>query len=143
MKKFSYSLPAEIRSAKKRAWLTAYAACGGICRACAASQVHHSTYYEWLKQDPLFAATVAEVKDHYTEILEAEADKRATRAKSPSDVLLIFRLKALRPEMYRERHDVKINEHEVNREIEDLIGRLRERATLADGNGVVGNGAPD
>ena len=44
------------------------------------------------------------------------------------DVLLIFRLKALRPEMYRERYEVKQSDADLNRNIEKLLAGRREKA---------------
>ena len=41
-----------------------------------------------------------------------------------SDVLLVFRLKALRREMYRERYEVKKSDAELNRENEELLAAV-------------------
>lgn len=141
--KFKYDAPANIRAPKKRAYLKAFAACGGYMRACRAAGIHHSTYYDWLDKDKDFRDAMAELKEEYIEWLEAVADERATRKTRPSDILMIVRLKALRPEVYRERHDVKVSEAEVDREIERLLasrGGVVASPPVSDNGHANGNG---
>lgn len=61
--------------------------------------VDRKTVYNHYKNDPEFAAAWDDAKEAAVEILEAEAWQRA---KKQSDVLMIFLLKANRPEKYRE-----------------------------------------
>lgn len=90
-----------------------------------------TSFYGWLKDDARFKADFEEVKAVYIEKLEQEADRRAIEGvnkpvfykgqlvtdstgkpvviKEYSDTLLIFRLKALAPEKYRERIDNKVD----------------------------------
>ena len=90
-----------------------------------------NSFYEWLKADIQFAAEFEEVKTDYVERLEKEADRRAVDGvnkpvfykgklivdehgvpitiKEYSDTLLIFRLKALAPDKYRERYENRID----------------------------------
>ncbi len=90
-----------------------------------------TSFYGWLKADPKFKDDFEEVKQIYIEKLEQEADRRAIEGinkpvfykgklvtdatgnpvtiKEYSDTLLIFRLKALAPEKYRERIDNNVD----------------------------------
>jgi hypothetical protein len=106
---------------KKRAWLAAYGKCGVVRQSCAAADLSHGAYYGWLKDDPQFAEAVRYAKEEFIERLEMEADRRAVEGvprlkfhngrpvidpttgqpyieREYSDLLLIFRLKALRPD---------------------------------------------
>jgi hypothetical protein len=77
--------------------------------------------YFWLEKDPEFKVEFEDCKKQYIEKLEKEADRRAvegvtstryTKSGEPyeyteySDTLMIFRLKALDPNKYRERHEL-------------------------------------
>jgi hypothetical protein len=115
--------------AAKRAFLAAYRRCGIIQEAATASKVGRRTVFDWLKNDPQFLKDYEEAQDQAIELLEAEADRRGkegvrkpvlykgeqVQIKDPqtgkmeplwehvySDLLLIFRLKALRPQKYRD-----------------------------------------
>ena len=125
MKTLTYKPAAKFRSVKKRAFLVAYAKCGLMMRACAIVDIHHSTYQDWLKNDKVFRQCFLEAKEWHIQQLEATADERATKLKGPSDTLLIFRLKALRPEVYRERHEMhmKITDSELDAEIEEELAK--------------------
>jgi hypothetical protein len=96
-----------------------------------AAGVHHSTYYEWRLDDPAFADAADVAREHYIEWLEIVADQRATSGPRPSDTLLIFRLKALRPHVYRERYEHKVSPEEIRREAERVLGKLKARYALA------------
>lgn len=61
--------------------------------------VDRATVYKHRKADPDFAAAMDEAKEEAVERLEADAYERA---KKMSDTLLIFLLKAHKPQMYRE-----------------------------------------
>ena len=89
--------------------------------ACAASNYSRSCAYRWRKEDKDFAAKWDEALQVAADLLEEEADRRgrdgvdepvffrgeAKGAKRKySDALLLARLKALRPEQYRERISV-------------------------------------
>jgi hypothetical protein len=131
---------------KKRAWLAAYAKCGVVRQSCAAADVSHGAYYGWLKDDPQFAEAVRYAKEEFIERLEMEADRRAVegipklkfhngkpvidpRTGEPyvereySDLLLIFLLKSLRPDVYRERHVVSLTRQEREARIAELLAQ--------------------
>lgn len=74
------------------------------------------TIYEARDRDPVFAAAMDDARESAIQVLEAEARNRAM---SGSDVLLIFLLKAQRPEMYRE--SIRID---VRREAERMAADL-------------------
>lgn len=94
-----------IRNPKKRAFLKAFSRIGFIVKAAKAAKIHFSSHYEWLAHDPDYRAAFEEAKEASIETLEETAWKRATDKKKPSDVLLIFLLKAARPDVYRERQE--------------------------------------
>lgn len=60
---------------------------------------NRSTVYGWAKTDAEFAAAWRDIHEEFTDLLEATAQARAITG---SDLLIIFLLKALRPEKYRE-----------------------------------------
>ena len=93
----------------------------GVMRyACQQVNVGKSTIARWRAADPAFEAAVLEALDDAVEGMEQEAFRRAVIGtdkpvtvagqreviKEHSDVLLIFLLKANRPEKYRERYEV-------------------------------------
>ena len=117
-----------VQSARlKRRFLESFARTGNITESCRAAGVQRrATIYDWQERDEAFAAAFREAELVATEVLEAEARRRAvdgviqdtpivhrgsvvapvTETKY-SDSLLIFLLKARAPEKYRERYEVK------------------------------------
>ena len=85
-------------------WVPAFLATlrntGNVRASCEKAGIARRAVYDWRDKHPAFAAQWKESTEDSIELLEAIADQRA---RSHSDVLLIFRLKALRPEIYRER----------------------------------------
>ncbi len=90
---------------KKRAMLIAYARTGNISQACAAVGIGRRSHYDWLDSDDDYAAAFRQAGEDAADALEAEARRRAFEG---SDTLLIFLLKGLRPERYRERYDHRL-----------------------------------
>ena len=96
---------------------------GVIKRACKVAGVGRSSHYEWLEANPAYRAAFEAAKEDAADSLEAEVYRRAVKGvrkpagwykgvaggyvREYSDVLLMFRLKALRPEKYRERVDLR------------------------------------
>lgn len=105
----------------KRDWyenfLVAFNEFGMVTTACRHAKIGRTTFYDALKTDPAFAEEFRFIEEEVTEQLEAEAFRRAHDGvtkptkfgdvKEYSDTLLIFLLKARRPEKYRERLDVR------------------------------------
>jgi hypothetical protein len=126
----------KIHHPKKRAYLAAYAATGRHDEALRIAEVDRSLHYIWKSQDPDYAEAFALAKEMSADLHEDEATRRAmgwdeTRVaengtsytiRKQSDTLLIVRLKALRPDVYRENATIK-HEGEITLALEN---RLRE-----------------
>ena len=90
----------DLRQAKtKAAFLKAYSAAGFVGAAATAAGVSRTAVYEWKANDPDFSKAWERCEDEATSVLEDVALKRAMQK---SDTLLIFMLKAKRPDKYRE-----------------------------------------
>ena len=106
----------QIPNPKKRAFLTAYAHCGQLTHAAKLAQCDISSHYDWKKADPAYVEAFALAREMAADLHEDEASRRAlgwdeerlTEDGTPytirkySDTLLIVRLKALKPDQYRE-----------------------------------------
>jgi hypothetical protein len=116
----------------KGAWLEAFEKAGTVVAACKAAGVGRTTAYEWRQKDEAFALAWADIEEATTEAMEREAFRRGvegtveplvsagkhvTDVKKYSDTLLIFMLKARRPEKYRD--NVKV-EHSGSVTFADL-----------------------
>lgn len=114
---------AGLPNARQNAFLAAFAQCGRVSEASAASGVPTNTHNTWM-QDATYREKYEEAKIHFGEILEAEADRRAFDGflkpiyhkgelvgyeRRYSDALLMFRLKALLPDRYRERSETIVS----------------------------------
>ena len=110
----------EIRHPKKRAMLAALAKTGNISASARAAGISRCTHYDWLATDPAYRQAVAEAMEDAIDVLEAAARRRALVG---SDLLLIFLLKAARPERYRERYQV---EHTRDIQRDAQIKEMRE-----------------
>ena len=114
---------------KKRAFLAVYPGCGTIKAAAEAVKIDRRRHYEWLAADPEYVTAFEQAKEDAADTLEAEAIRRAVHGvEEPvgwhrgvaggtvtrySDTLLIFLLKGLRPEKYRENVKAPPEEAEV------------------------------
>jgi hypothetical protein len=94
---------------------------GNVTLAARSIGLSRQALYQAREGDPEFAAAWEDAVESYADLLEAECDRRAVLGvqrpvlyrgevvdvdyREYSDSLLMFRLKALRPEKYRERHD--------------------------------------
>ena len=86
---------------KKRAlFLGALTEGASVTAACDRAVITRRTVYVWRAADPEFAAAWDDAIEAGTDALEDEALRRA---KDKSDTLLIFLLKARRPEKYKDR----------------------------------------
>jgi CelD/BcsL family acetyltransferase involved in cellulose biosynthesis len=107
----------KIRHPKKAAMLAALSELGNVTAAARLVGIHHDTHYQWMKRDPQYAEQVPGVLEQAADLLEAEARRRAvegvtkpimykdevvTTVQEYSDTLLIFLLKGVRPQKYRE-----------------------------------------
>jgi hypothetical protein len=110
-------------SAKKRAFLAAFSSTWSLSLAAKGAGIDRRTHYNWLKSDPSYAKAFELTKLMAADALEEEATHRALRGTKRevlykgkpvivdgepyseikySDRMLIFLLKSLRPEKYRE-----------------------------------------
>jgi len=80
-------------------FLSSFRQCGNITKSSEAAEVTRQAVFYAHKRDPDFRALYEEAKEESIERLEDVARKRATES---SDNLLIFLLKSMRPEVYRE-----------------------------------------
>ena len=111
-----------------KAFLAAYRETGNITRAALMAKVSRRRHYAWLEQGTAYQEAFEDAQEHAVETLEEEARRRTMvgveqpvfyqgqprgTVRKYSDVLLIFLLKATRPEVYREnRHitgDMNVN----------------------------------
>lgn len=115
-------------AAAKTRFLQEFTRTGNVSAAAKLADVGRRTHYDWLAQDPDYAAAFAEATEEAGDLLEAEARRRALEGsisykfdrygaplKHPdhpelnyfertySDTLLIFLLKGAKPEKYAER----------------------------------------
>lgn len=138
------TLPDTLTHPKKRAFLAAYAHLGNITEAAKAATIYRTTHYDWLKTDPDYTAAYHQVREAAADRLETEALRRAVDGTERpifykgeqiatvteySDTLLIFLLKAARPDKYRERWHVAADVNvshvtDLDRDIRDLVDRL-------------------
>lgn len=86
-------------------WLSVFRDSANVRLACDAVGIKRQTAYHYRDADPEFAREWKEAEEDACDLLEAEARSRAA---SQSDVLLIFLLKAHRPDKFR---DVSRIEH--------------------------------
>jgi len=80
-------------------WLEVFSLCGVVRTACKATGVARSVVYDHRETYPEFRARFEQAYSESTESLEQIARDRAAKS---SDVLLIFLLKARKPDMYKD-----------------------------------------
>jgi len=93
-----------------------------VTLACKGAGITRETAYVHKKELPDFATAWEDAKEAAIEILEAEAWQRARKQ---SDVLMIFLLKAHKPEKYRERTEIDVTSNGKPL-IEPLIAALQK-----------------
>jgi hypothetical protein len=99
-----------------------------VAEACRAAGMSRSTAYDRRDRDEQFRHAWADAVEAGTEALEAEARRRAMEG---SDTLMIFLLKARRPEIYRERQEVRHTGQQRPMSAQDL-GRIRDPRSFTD-----------
>jgi phage terminase small subunit len=120
---------AAIPDAWQERFITHLARHGNASAAAKHAGVSRNFAYQHKREDTTFAAAWADAIEQYIELLETEADRRAVKGlrrlkfyqgdvikddkgkayeeREYSDTLLMFRLKALAPDKYRERTETK------------------------------------
>ena len=84
------------------AFLSAYSMTGNISSAARAASINRTVHYQLMKAEPSYVEAFNHARETAIDSLAATARERAENG---SDTLLIFLLKALRPETYRERFE--------------------------------------
>lgn len=139
----------------KPAWLEAFRETGLVTRACERAKVGRRTVYD-ARKDEEFAAAWDAIEAEITEVMEREAFRRAVEGVTEpvvsagkhvadvqkySDTLLIFMLKARKPEVYRENvkveHSGKIDSKTTVEIPGDAVDKSRKAAELLQGLGQV------
>ncbi len=106
-----------ISAASKAAFLAAFSRCASVTASAKRVRLDRSNHYQWMRDDPTYAKAFEATRTEAADALEDEASRRAFAG---SDVLLIFLLKGLKPEKYRERTEVQLKDSE------GLLQRLAE-----------------
>jgi len=117
----------DIAHAKQRALLAAVAHCCSVTQACAQVGLSRQTHYEWLHENPTYAAAFAHAKQMGAEWLEDRAIERATTGEKPSDVLLIFLLKGAMPDKYRDQSR-REDRNDISELLKAVLLELSERS---------------
>jgi|SRR5262245_4716617 len=113
-----------VRSAvMKRAFLDAFAQAGTCIGAAKLSGVDDRLHYAWLAKSEQYRKDFEIAKDRAAQVLEAEARRRACdgyddpiyfqgvqvgHVRRYSDLLMIFLLKAAKPDIFRDYHSVNV-----------------------------------
>lgn len=115
---------------KKEAFIEGLRKTGTLTGACKYAHVSPHTVYSW-EEDADFFRREREARDVVADRLEETALERALDpADSKGHILLIFMLKALRPEKYRESVTVRQEDHlspEVRQVLRDLASAAHEQ----------------
>lgn len=94
---------APVTEEQKQRFLDALRSGASVTEAAQAAPFDRATAYKLRKHDEVFAREWFDTIEEGTETLEREC---ARRAMDGSDLLMIFLLKARRPEVYRDRYEV-------------------------------------
>lgn len=128
----------ETATAKRDAFLAAYAKLGTITHAAEAVGIDRQRHYGWMDTDPAYPALFAEAGTKAKEALVREATRRAIEGvekpvyqggrkvgtiREYSDTLLIFLMKGAMPQTYRERVDITMD-------ITSLVQRIADEEGL-------------
>ncbi len=131
----------EISHPKQRALLSAFRKTGNVRLACEAAGVARASHYRWL-EDPAYCEAFEVAREDATDLLEEEAYRRAVvgvekpvgwykgkpggTVREYSDTLLMFLLKGLKPEKYRERMEVRgsLASLDVSRLPDEALSRI-------------------
>ncbi len=106
------------------AFLKAFMYCGNISLAADSAKIERGSHYRWMREDEDYPELFQLAKEQATGNMEDEAQRRAQigcdepvfyqgkvcgHKKVYSDTLMIFLLKGLHPEKYRERVDNRLS----------------------------------
>lgn len=94
-----------IKDVRQLRALDAFLRTGSVAKACAAAGVTYGTWYRWKKEDREFRRTYDRCLEEIAGDLEVVG---LERARDSSDPLLMFFLKAAKPEKYRDRQIIEV-----------------------------------
>lgn len=120
------------QASAQQAFLITYRLTASVTEGCRAAHISRQTAYVWRREDPEFAALWEEAQEIAVDDLEAAARQRALDG---SDTLMIFLLKANRPDKYREVHRFEhssTDDEALKQRAAALAVRIRE---LVSGDG--------
>lgn len=100
-----------------------YANNGFKYKTCRLLEIHPSTLYGWLRDDPEFKKVIDEVYERLTDFLEAQLILNASQGKETSN---IFALKNLRPDKWRDRKEVDFKGTITKEELDDAYSDSRK-----------------
>jgi hypothetical protein len=89
----------------RKLFLAALASRGNITEAARDAGVHRSTISHIRRDEPVFNTACLDALEEYADWLEKQARAKVER-KDPDTTMVIFLLKAARPEKYRDRHEI-------------------------------------
>ena len=122
--------------ATRTAFLSALAEGGNVRDACRRLGINRQSLYPWKANDPAFASDWDRALVLGAEALEDEARRRA---KNGSDILLMFLLRALKPEKFRDRIVVKSSNYSASNlelPMSKILARLEELRRAQGGSQV-------
>ena len=129
---------------KMKAFLAAFAEVGNITQAAEIAGCNRCMHYDWYEKSEPYRQAFDEAEEKAADRLEQEARRRAVEGVSEpvfyqgekvgtvqkySDTLLIFLLKGVRPEKYRERYNHEItgkNGQPIQVEVSELTSEERK-----------------
>jgi hypothetical protein len=112
-----------VRHLKKDRFLKAFETCGNITQAAEIAKIDRTSHYIWMNADPAYPERFEAAQEAAIQSLEKIAWERA---KNKSDLLMIFMLKSLRPERYRDRTEVEHTGELKLTFAEQTVSRLHE-----------------
>lgn len=132
----------QIHNPKKREFIVGYAMTGSFMLAAKRAGCERTIHYHWMDTDPVYKEVWAYAKEMAADVMQDELTRRAmgweeehfTDHGTPynvykySDLLLIFRMKAMRPKEYRENTHLEVEStNTVNVTIEDRTRHANAR----------------
>ncbi len=123
--------PSRVRVRAQQAFLDRLSSTCQVAKACRGARVSRAAVYAWRKADPEFAKAWEAAIEIGVGVVEDEAVRRALQG---SDNLLIFLLKAYRPEKYSDKRQLQIGGPglaEIICSMSEGLQAARERAAKA------------
>ena len=130
-----------ISQSRKKRFLDAFAQCGVICQAAEMAGITDRSHRSWMAHSEQYRAAFKEAEERAIQVLEVELRRRAVEGfedpvfyqgkevgavRRYSDLLLIFLLKARRPDVYREVRETKLSGGLVNQTTVTVVHELHE-----------------